>query len=61
VQYYTVGSGDPARHKLPEADIVVIAFLPAGRSIASIGNPPSLRYLARAFGYQDIRPARFGS
>jgi hypothetical protein len=60
-QEYLVGSGNPALHKLAQADIVVIAFLPAGRSIASIGNPPSLPYLARAFGYQDIQPARFGS
>jgi hypothetical protein len=59
-QGYTVGSGDPARHKLVQADIVVIAFLPAGTSITSIGNPPSLSYLARSLGYQGIAPARFG-
>jgi hypothetical protein len=58
-QDYKVGSGDPAHHKLEEGDIVVIAFLPAGTSLASIGNPPSLQYLARALGYEIPQPARF--
>ena len=49
-QHYKVESGDPADYKLYNGDVIVVAFLPAGRDIASIGDPPSLQYLARALG-----------
>jgi hypothetical protein len=47
-QTYTVHTGDPAKYKLYNYDIVVIAFLPEGKTIDSIGNPPSLKNLANA-------------
>ena len=34
--------GDPGSYKLFNDDIVVIAFLPEGKSFADIGNPPSV-------------------
>ena len=49
-QKYTLGTGDPASYKLFDADIVMVVFLPAGKSIASIGDPPSLPNLAAALG-----------
>ena len=60
-QTLTEHSGDPAQHKLEQGDIVVIAFLPPGRSIASIGTPPSVRYLANALGAEIAQPARFST
>jgi hypothetical protein len=50
-QRYTVEHGDPARYKLYDRDVIVIAFLPEGHTAASIGDPPSLQYLARVFGF----------
>jgi len=47
-QKYTVQSGNPRSHKLLEGDIVVIAFLPPGKTLASIGDPPSVKNLANA-------------
>ena len=47
-QKYTVKTGNPASYKLFQGDIVVIAFLPPGTSIASIGDPPSVKNLANA-------------
>src|SRR5262249_22017182 len=49
-QKYTVQSGDPGKFKLYNYDVVVIAFLPEGKSIESIGNPPSLEKLGSATG-----------
>jgi hypothetical protein len=49
-QKMTVQSGDPAKYKLYNDDIVVLAFLPPGKTIDSIGNPPSLSKLANALG-----------
>ncbi len=49
-QKYTVKTGNPAKYKLLQDDIVVIAFLPEGKSIASIGDPPSVPKLATALG-----------
>jgi hypothetical protein len=47
-QKFTVQSGDPAKYKLYDDDIVVIAFLPEGKTVDSLGNPPSLPKLAGA-------------
>jgi hypothetical protein len=52
-QKYSVQSGNPASYKLYEGDIVVIAFLPPGKSIASIGDPPSVKKLANALGAEN--------
>jgi hypothetical protein len=47
-QKYTVQSGNPASYKLYQGDIVVVAFLPPGKTIASIGDPPSVKKLESA-------------
>ncbi len=52
-QKYTVQTGNPAKWKLHQYDIVVLAFLPSGKSITSIGNPPSLPNLATALGVEN--------
>ena len=49
-QRYTVERGDPADFKLYDADVIVVAFLPAGRASVVTGDPPSLVYLARDLG-----------
>jgi hypothetical protein len=49
-QTYTVKTGDPSKYKLLQYDIVVIAFLPPGKTLASIGSPPSVPNLATALG-----------
>jgi hypothetical protein len=49
-QKYAVQSGNPGSYKLYQGDIVVVAFLPPGKSIASIGDPPSVKNLATALG-----------
>jgi hypothetical protein len=51
-QKMTVQSGDPSKYKLYNGDIVVIAFLPPGKTIADIGNPPSLKNLANALNVE---------
>jgi hypothetical protein len=51
-QHYTIERGDPAAFKLYDADVIVVAFLPAGRASAVTGDPPSLPYLARALGIE---------
>jgi hypothetical protein len=51
-QKYTVMTGNPAKHKLLQGDIVVIAFLPQGKSITSLGDPPSLKNLPNAAGVE---------
>jgi len=51
-QKLTVQSGDPSKYKLYQDDIVVIAFLPEGKTIADIGNPPSLPNLAKALNVE---------
>ena len=55
-QTYTVKTGNPADFKLHQDDIVVIAFLPEGKSIASIGSPPSVPNLAKALGVENVAP-----
>ena len=55
-QKYTVQSGNPARYKASQDDIVVIAFLPAGKSISTIGDPPSVPNLAKALGAESVAP-----
>ncbi len=52
-QKYVVKTGDPAKYKLNQYDIVVIAFLPEGKSISSIGDPPSVPNLAKALGAES--------
>ena len=56
-QKYTVQSGNPASYKVSQDDIFVIAFLPAGKSIASIGDPPSVPNLAKALGKAETAGA----
>jgi hypothetical protein len=51
-QKYTVQTGNPGSYKLFDGDIVVIAFLPQGKSIASIGDPPSVKNLANALNVE---------
>ena len=55
-QKMTVQSGDPAKYKLNNDDIVVIAFLPPGKTIDNIGNPPSLAKLGSALGAESAPP-----
>ncbi len=56
VQSYRVQTGDPASWKLHQFDVVVIAFLPAGRSIASLANPPSVAILAGEMSGTGLTP-----
>lgn len=56
-QKYTVQSGNPGAHKLLQGDVVVIAFLPQGTSIASIGDPPSVKNLANALNVETAPAA----
>ena len=51
-QKYAVGRGNPADYKLYNGDIVIIAFLPEGKSVVSLGNPPSLKNLPNAAGVE---------
>ena len=55
-QTYTVEAGDPAHYKLYDNDIVVLAFLPQGTPIASIGDPPSRPHLPSAIGAESASP-----
>jgi hypothetical protein len=50
VQRYTEHHGDPGKFKLHNGDIVVIAFVPASKPLAKLGNPPSLVNLPGAEG-----------
>jgi hypothetical protein len=52
-QKLTVQSGDPSKYKLYSDDIVVIAFLPEGKTIDSLPNPPSLAKLGSALGAES--------
>jgi hypothetical protein len=52
-QKYAVQSGNPAKYKLYQGDIIVIAFLPEGKTLASIGDPPSVPNLATALGAEN--------
>jgi len=52
-QRYTVHSGNPAKYKLEQDDIVVLAFLPEGKTLASIGDPPSVPNLATALNAES--------
>jgi hypothetical protein len=52
-QKYTVQTGNPADYKLFQDDVVVIAFLPPGKSIASIGDSPALPNLGKALGVSE--------
>jgi len=56
VQKYTVESGNPAKYKLYQYNIVVIAFLPPGKTLASLGNPPSVPHLLTAVGATGQTP-----
>src|SRR5262249_34005972 len=47
-QSFVVKKGDPADYKLYNDDVVIIAFLPPGKTIQSLGNPPSLKNLPDA-------------
>ena len=39
---FEIREGNPGAYKLFNDDIVVVAFLPEGKTIADIGNPPSV-------------------
>jgi hypothetical protein len=60
-QKLTVHSGDPSKYKLYSDDIVVIAFLPQGKSIDSLPNPPSLAKLGNALGAESAAPGAMPS
>jgi hypothetical protein len=47
-QAYAVKTGDPGSYKLYNDNIVVIAFVPDGKTVQSLGNPPSLKNLPDA-------------
>jgi hypothetical protein len=49
-QHYTVERGDPGQFKLYNADVVVVAFLPAGSATSVTGDPPSLVNLPGVLG-----------
>jgi hypothetical protein len=49
-------TGNPADYKLYNDDIVVIAYLPKGKSITSIGSPPSLANLPDAANNEGAGP-----
>lgn len=53
-QTYALQTGNPAKHKLNQAEIVILAFLPPGKSATSLGDPPSVTNggLSRALGGQ---------
>jgi hypothetical protein len=55
-QKYTVETSNPAKYKLFQGDIVVIAFLPPGKTLASIGDPPSVPNLENALGAENVQP-----
>jgi hypothetical protein len=55
-QKYTVQTGNPAKFKLNQGDIVIVAFLPEGQSILGIGNPPSVPNLAKALDVENVQP-----
>jgi len=56
-QKYTLKSGNPASYKLFQGDIVIIAFLPPGKTAADLGNPPSLAKLPSALGVSEQQMA----
>jgi hypothetical protein len=43
-------TGDPQKYILHEADWVIVAFLPEGKSISSVGKPPSYKTLVKTVG-----------
>ncbi len=47
-QNLTIKSGNPGSYKLFNDDVVVIAFLPQGKSISDLENPPSVANLPDA-------------
>ena len=60
-QKYTVETTNPAKYKLHQYDIVVLAFLPQGTSLASIGDPPSVPNLAKALGAENVAPGQMSN
>lgn len=51
-QKMTAQTGNPADYKLYNDDIVVIAFLPEGKSVTDLPNPPSLKNLPNALNVE---------
>ncbi len=51
-QKLTVQTGNPAKLKLHDRDVVVVAFLPPGKSAASLGDPPSVPKLENALNVE---------
>ena len=56
-QTYVARKGNPGAYKLLNDDIVVIAFLPPGKTLDSIGNPPSLVKLPDAASRESSNSA----
>jgi hypothetical protein len=56
---YKVHTGNPGSYKLYNADVIIVAFVPANVDITKLGNPPSLPNLASAAGNtgQTIAPS----
>jgi hypothetical protein len=50
---FTVHTGNPADYKLNQGDVIIIAFLPSGKSVTSLGNPPSYAKLPAALGAEE--------
>ena len=55
-QSYEVQKGNPADYKLYNDDVIILAFLPPGKTIQSLGNPPSLKNLPDAAS-RETNPA----
>ncbi len=47
-QDYRLGSGDPSKYKLMNDEIIILAFLPDGKTAKDIGNPPSVANISGA-------------
>jgi len=47
-QKYTVRTGNPSDLKLDNGEIVILAFVPEGKDLSEIGNPPSIKNLPGA-------------
>jgi hypothetical protein len=50
---FTARTGNPADYKLNQGDVIIIAFLPPGKSVTDLGNPPSYANLPKALGAEE--------
>ena len=51
-QKYTLEKGNPGDYKLYNGDILLIGFMPQGKSITGLGNPPSVKNLENALNVE---------